>query len=1577
MDKIELLYNSYIENGLLSKETTLEQFVNADDSIKESLYNSGVENKILSQDTDIDTFKSAWSEKKNLVENEQPQVDGESNSEVGSLESPNLDEEKGFWEDTWNELSANTKSALAGIAGVPNYINKSVFGLLAPEKVNEYTDKLEPKQREDFINGLFSMTGVPSTSVSGFLGEKGSESQEKLLERSKEIRSEMTQYDDTITESLGKGEWGEAGRRLGVGAIGTIPSIVQAIIPYVGLTSVAAGSASNKQEELEEEGEDLNISTLATSAIVGTVEGLFEKYTKGMGSKFFNALRGKGEKAVVEGVGGILKGLKDTGMGALGEGATEALQGANEKLTEYILLDKEQDFMDALSEISDQFLIGAVSGAGMSGATNVIQGVNNKRKEQGKSEIETDVEVDVEAEPDVETPDYLKIITREGVEQVDREFQEKIQYVNQQQEDGTIDSEEAQKATKMLEKARKKAVAQINLRTEQPTTDQPTIAVIKKKSGSYTDEISGNRIVKSKSGKWQVKGKNGKVLHEANTLKSATAFQEETNRENIIEEMRTPVQKADNLLVKGREEGKTDAEIIESIEDEAVKRTAKIRLRQEEQATLDPETARKRSKELAEKAREEQSKPDKQLLKAQERALMNAIDKFTDRQGSVKRLLKKSGIKKVGDYIVSKLGANAQAKRISERVDAKVFNGLSQENTRNLEEIILNKRIIALDKNRQERGMSLLDHQGGQTSESSKIALEGYRQKLGENTFNDLSKRADAFFNEYRNLLITMRNEGIISQSTYEEFAEVDYQPKKVIEFMKDMEGQFMPEELDQFESSTLSQDAIQSSTTGATESQVMDSRGLIQRSIMGRTKAVFANRVNKAFADEFVQAMSELKRIKDKVEKGEEVLTKDEAQRLPYLEELQRVAKMDRIVGFTESGNPKYANEGKTKGYKSLYYMIDGVRHRMLLREDFYSKFTDTGNQILGAAARNGLSIATGNRIVKALATGNNPLFFITNVPRDLAFVLTFSEAYGTNNLNVLQNNIVVQGLKLAKDFLKGYYSSVSRNELYDQYFEYGGGMDFLTLQGRYGKDGIFGKYINRKLKDAFFDLNNTLVAKSINGLMEGLRRFNTASEIATRLAIFERSQKNQLKALGKKSLDEVTSQEKEDILIKAIRQAREITDFNQGGKVTKAMDSAIPYLNAATQGTRSAVQNYQDRPVETTWRILQIAGVMGSALTYGAVALVGALRNEDEDDEEVRNMTDEQIYFETLKGVSEYDLKNYYIIPKGTKDSRGEWEYYRVAKAQSLSPFLAVTEHIIRDQIAQANDISYEQIPLGQKVLNTIDENILPISVNPLNTFGRIPAVDALVATMGIDSYTGNVLDWERGNIPPELEGRYNKNVEEFYKKIGDFASVSPIRMKSAVESFITTPSTNPYVGFGYAAGELVAADEKTDIVKQFGNAAMKRMKKSTSEYNRTAKLFNNVDDTVVDVYKKHLDVKNAVKQAVVAAKKSNDDKQIEAVLEQVLTDTPELLEDAVKWAKSEVDKKSFSPLVNELRFTRNKEVRAVIIARVFGDALMKSKDQVKLDAREERILKELSEANVIDKDVLNYYKKIVTGE
>tara|TARA_R100000655_G_scaffold59946_1_gene98382 strand:+ start:2734 stop:10560 length:7827 start_codon:yes stop_codon:yes gene_type:complete len=63
MDKLEQLYNLYVDKGILTSQTTLDQFKQSDLEIQGKLYDLG-KNKGLFNETDLDTFQGAWSDVK-------------------------------------------------------------------------------------------------------------------------------------------------------------------------------------------------------------------------------------------------------------------------------------------------------------------------------------------------------------------------------------------------------------------------------------------------------------------------------------------------------------------------------------------------------------------------------------------------------------------------------------------------------------------------------------------------------------------------------------------------------------------------------------------------------------------------------------------------------------------------------------------------------------------------------------------------------------------------------------------------------------------------------------------------------------------------------------------------------------------------------------------------------------------------------------------------------------------------------------------------------------------------------------------------------------------------------------------------------------------------------------------------------------------------------------------------------------------------------------------------------------------------------------------------------------------------
>lgn len=295
-------------------------------------------------------------------------------------------------EDMWNSLKAGTKATLSQISAIPNQITKSVFSLIAPQELEDYINTLEPKDRETFMNNMLMANGSTSAATSfGALGKAGGEVKGELNKEAEEIRKKMTQYDESITEDLGNLEFAQAGKRIAVEGVGVIPSVIQAMIPYVGLASVGLGSAAAKQDQLEAAGADFGGATIINSTLTGAVEGLLEKYTAKQGGKLLKALKGQSETVIRKGVKGFFDGLGEVGLGMFKEGGSEALTALGTNLVDAITTGNDKEAFDIFTEITDQFLIGAAVGAPMKGGEIVIQNIAEgakQRKQNRDAEFE-------------------------------------------------------------------------------------------------------------------------------------------------------------------------------------------------------------------------------------------------------------------------------------------------------------------------------------------------------------------------------------------------------------------------------------------------------------------------------------------------------------------------------------------------------------------------------------------------------------------------------------------------------------------------------------------------------------------------------------------------------------------------------------------------------------------------------------------------------------------------------------------------------------------------------------------------------------------------------------------------------------------------------------------------------------------------------------------------------------------------------------------------------------------------------------------------------------------------------------
>ena len=196
-DKLELLYKSYIEKGLLSSETTLEQFSQADDNTINSLYETGISNNLLSDQTDIETFSTAWVKKKD----ETLGLDSDSEDITTTLDTEEVVEETPVAESSDFQIDLTQPTAADAMKPTevevvsditqPQQIEAPTEIAAAPEGVKEIAKKsIEADKKEE------ELKKIERAKASATYKEE----LKKEIEEAKDIIPAIEMEDDIITE---------------------------------------------------------------------------------------------------------------------------------------------------------------------------------------------------------------------------------------------------------------------------------------------------------------------------------------------------------------------------------------------------------------------------------------------------------------------------------------------------------------------------------------------------------------------------------------------------------------------------------------------------------------------------------------------------------------------------------------------------------------------------------------------------------------------------------------------------------------------------------------------------------------------------------------------------------------------------------------------------------------------------------------------------------------------------------------------------------------------------------------------------------------------------------------------------------------------------------------------------------------------------------------------------------------------------------------------------------------------------------------------------------------------------------
>jgi hypothetical protein len=919
------------------------------------------------------------------------------------------------------------------------------------------------------------------------------------------------------------------------------------------------------------------------------------------------------------------------------------------------------------------------------------------------------------------------------------------------------------------------------------------------------------------------------------------------------------------------------------------------------------------------------------------RKLRNAL---FDRQSNIKRELLNARVDGAYDFLVNKAGASARAKYSVNKADRKIFGGLSEDAVKALNKIVFLRRVIEVDQSFDDRRASIteqlaqakvdMDYASSRVASlasnvnvekknklkaelekataeferlqgllaetnrprhtqdrknNSYIDKEGAIAELSRLSrevanFEELNKRADAYFAEFRSILDDVYKNGLITKELYDKIKDFDYSPRVFLNHAFDFGDNDVS-----VRDYGLSGDQVKAIREGSADDTIMDSRFLLAAYAASASSRILKNRANKAL---FKAALDNTNR---------------------------------------EWVKPQDPSGDASTGFETVYFYENGAQSKFQLRTDLKREW-DGANRLLefGPKTTKAISYITGSALLKLLATRANPLFIVRNLPRDFGHILFFTDVYDNQNIYFGSYNLM-------RDFLKGVKSFKADDKYFQEYMEMGGGMDFLSTDGRPGSlradKGKLDKFVDR------------------------LSSIGEISEVGFRVAVYKKFRDDAAAEFESKYGQEPTGDDLELIKAKAVNKARSIIDFAQGGNLTKGLEVFKPYINSAFQGFRVSADYIRANPKKFASKFLQAqAGMM-------ILAMVNALVGDDDMDE-----------------IPDEVKLRYFIIMLPTKytDEKGKERraYIKIAKPQQMVPFFALMDIMNGYALASitGNDKYSPSDDLLGYALNSV-KSAMPTGASLSEITSSVPSISmALTYLTNYDLFRDRAVTMDFNEILPMDEGINDPNVERFYKVIGkvtgelqelttgEKSGVSPARLKASVEKVITSPSSSLVVGATYGLLDIItsvvpldndmsAAESKSaasKVVAALGKNGMSVSKSLWGETNPDWKVYNQKEDLMridQESGSKRMKIRDSAQELGLDYIKAETEADKKAILNKAKLQVEEVKKsnvvDAMYYRDSfltAAKKRSASQNTNEIIYSKDEEARAKKVYLLYGD-------------------------------------------
>jgi hypothetical protein len=506
----------------------------------------------------------------------------------------------------------------------------------------------------------------------------------------------------------------------------------------------------------------------------------------------------------------------------------------------------------------------------------------------------------------------------------------------------------------------------------------------------------------------------------------------------------------------------------------------------------------------------------------------------------------------------------------------------------------------------------------------------------------------------------------------------------------------------------------------------------------------------------------------------------------------LVELARRDPTNPFVRIRDKSKGDAGKIpEGWTRIFAFEDGTRKSIHISPEVAKEWVSSGPEVsyrLGQFLR----YASGSPVLRTFATGINWGFALANIPRDVMHSWFTSRSYENGKWKPVYNpNLPVFMAQMGRDIATVLPDALTRGKRYQDYLNEGGGMEFLVHQGRLFQRG-------RHL-ESWYDR-----------VMDFMGYLGETSEIMTRLAIRERMLRK-----GKSGSD-------------ATFAARDYMDFGQGGGISKALDNALPYLNASIQGTRGMFRAFKPgsgSALSSTYKLTQFAAL----ITGLTIAM-------------------QKMHPETAKNlVGNIDAQNNLIIPLGDQfgfeDAEGQmhYPYLKIPLDPAQKFFKTFFEAATNKWLGKDVDVD--------AVTGTLTAQS-PVGISQLP-----PTISGALGYLTNKDFWLNEDIWKETDRPfsyPKSAEEFTRTTPEFYKDLGAKTGLSPERTRYAVEELVTGGTVWSYLlGQGYDAmfRDVPKSAKQQHLAETISKVPMiKRFIGITNPYSKHATKINTAQENAV---------------------------------------------------------------------------------------------------------------------------------